>query len=48
LNAVLVIILLHKEAHATRWFQAIPFLLVGLLAGGSEMAILALIRHLIG
>jgi uncharacterized membrane protein len=48
LNAVLIVILLHKEAHATRWCQVIPFLLVGLVAGGSEMGTLALIRRLIG
>jgi uncharacterized membrane protein len=48
LNTVLLVILLHKEAHATRWFQAAPFLLAGLLAGGGEMGVLALVRHLIG
>jgi hypothetical protein len=48
LNAVLVVIILHKEARATRWFQVIPFLLVGFLAGGGEMGILALVRRLIG
>ncbi|MHB1356570.1 MAG: DUF2085 domain-containing protein [Anaerolineae bacterium] len=48
LNAVLVIILLHKEAHARKWFHVIPLLLVGFTAGGSEMGILALIRHIIG
>ena len=48
LNAVLVVILLHKEARADRWFQVIPYLLAGFVAGGGEMGILALIRRLIG
>ena len=47
LNAVLIVILLHKEARATRWFQVIPYLLVGFVAGGGEMGILALVRRLI-
>jgi hypothetical protein len=48
LNAVLIKIISHKEAHATRWFHVIPYLLAGFAAGGSEMGILALIRCLIG
>jgi uncharacterized membrane protein len=48
LNAVLVMILFHKEAHATRWFHVIPYLLAGVAAGGCEMGILGLIRSLIG
>ncbi len=44
-NAVLIVLLVHKEGFANDWIDIVPYLVGGMLAAGMEMGGLALLRH---